>query len=241
MTQGARGTFITLEGVDGAGKSTQAARLVERLRARGLEVVALREPGGTAISEKVRALLLDPANAEMANECELLLYEASRAQLVRQVIEPALGRGAVVVCDRYFDSTYAYQAGARGLGDDLVRQANRLGSCGVRPDLTLVLDMEPERALSRAAAEGADRLEAEGVAFQRRVREAYLRLASEEPARVRLVDADGSADEVASRIDAEVSSVVSACGNGLCAEGEACVLGTGPAEAAPACEGGASR
>ena len=100
-----RGIFVTLEGVDGAGKSTQAARLVGRLRERGLEVVALREPGGTAISEKIRAILLDPANAEMADECELLLYEASRAQLVHQVIEPALGRGAVVVCDRYFDST----------------------------------------------------------------------------------------------------------------------------------------
>lgn len=208
MTQGTRGTFITLEGVDGAGKSTQSARLVGRLRARGLEVVALREPGGTAISEKVRALLLDPANAEMADECELLLYEASRAQLVRQVIEPALGRGATVVCDRYFDSTYAYQAGARGLGDDLVRLANRLGSCGVRPDLTLVLDMDPGRALSRAAADGADRLEAEGLAFQRRVRAAYLRLAAEEPSRVRLVDADADADEVAVRIDGVLSSVL---------------------------------
>lgn len=207
-----RGIFVTLEGVDGAGKSTQAARLVGRLRERGLEVVALREPGGTAISEKIRAILLDPANAGMADECELLLYEASRAQLVRQVIEPALGRGAVVVCDRYFDSTYAYQAGARGLDDGLVRRANRLGSCGVRPDLTLVLDMDPACALSRAAADGEDRLEAEGLAFQQRVRAAYLRLAAEEPERVHVVDAAGSFDEVVARIDAELAGVLPATG-----------------------------
>lgn len=207
-----RGVFITLEGPDGAGKSTQALLLVERLCARGHEVIALREPGGTAISEKIRAILLDPANAEMADECELLLYEASRAQLVRQVIEPALGRGAVVVCDRYFDSTYAYQAGARGLDDGLVRRANRLGSCGVRPDLTLVLDMDPACAFSRAAADGEDRLEAEGLAFQRRVRAAYLRLSTEEPERVHVVDAAGSFDEVVARIDAELAGVLPATG-----------------------------
>lgn len=109
-----RGAFITLEGVDGSGKSTQAAMLVCRLRESGLEVVSLREPGGTSISEKIRGLLLDPANAEMSDECELLLYEASRAQLVREVVEPALERGAVVVCDRFLDSTHAYQHGARG-------------------------------------------------------------------------------------------------------------------------------
>lgn len=200
----ARGAFVTLEGVDGAGKSTQAALLVERLRARGLEVVALREPGGTAISEKVRALLLDPANTGMAPECELLLYEASRAQLVRQVIEPALARGAVVVCDRFFDSTRAYQAGGRGLALDMVSAANALGCCGVVPDLTLVLDIGPDEAFGRAAADGEDRMEAEGLAFQRAVRADYLRLAAEEPGRVRLVDATGEVGEVAARIDAEV-------------------------------------
>ena len=197
------GTFVTLEGVDGAGKSTQASRLVERLRARGLDVVALREPGGTAISEAIRAILLDPANDEMASECELMLYEASRAQLVRQVVEPALAAGSVVVCDRYYDSTYAYQAGGRGLDEGLVRRANELGSCGVAPDLTLVLDIEPERAFARAA--GRDRMEAEGLALQRAVREAYRELARQEPGRVRLVDASGAAGEVEARIDAELA------------------------------------
>lgn len=199
-----RGAFVTLEGVDGCGKSTQAALLAERLRGHGLEVVALREPGGTPISEKIRALVLDPANAEMASECELLLYEASRAQLVRQVIAPALGHGVFVVCDRFFDSTHAYQAGARGLDEGLVRRANELGCCGVVPDLTFVLDMDPERAFARAGAGGLDRMEAEGLAFQRAVRADYLALAACEPARVRVVDAAGSQDEVARRIDAEL-------------------------------------
>ena len=196
----ARGMFITLEGADGCGKSTQAALLAQALEVAGREVVRLREPGGTPISEKVRALLLDPAHAEMVPECELLLYEASRAQLTRQVIEPALARGAVVLCDRYYDSTYAYQAGGRKLPDDLVNAANALGSCGVAPDRTVVLDLDPALAYARATAGGADRMEAEGLAFQERVRAAYLRLAATEPARVRVVDASGKKDEVAMRV-----------------------------------------
>lgn len=200
-----RGTFITLEGVDGSGKSTQASLLVERLREQRREVVALREPGGTPISEKIRALLLDPENAEMADECELLLYEASRAQLVREVIEPALLRGAIVVCDRFYDSTHAYQHGGRGLSDALVSRANELGCCGLSPDVTLVLDIDPAAALARATAQGADRLEAEGLAFQQRVRKDYLVLAKADPARVRVIDAAGDPELVAGRIDAALA------------------------------------
>ncbi len=195
-----RGLFITLEGADGCGKSTQAAILADRIAATGREVVRLREPGGTAVSEKIRALVLDPENSEMALECELLLFEASRAQLVRQVIEPALARGAVVVCDRFYDSTFAYQAAGRSLAEQTIRAANALGSCGVDPDRTLVLDMDTDAALARATRDGADRMEAEGVAFQRRVREGYLRLVAEEPRRVRRVDATGTVEEVAGRL-----------------------------------------
>lgn len=202
-----QGIFITLEGADGCGKSTQAGLLAAAIEATGRETVRLREPGGTPISEKIRALLLDPANAEMVPECELLLYEASRAQLTRQVIEPALARGAVVLCDRYYDSTYAYQAGGRALPDALVRRANELGSCGVTPDRTLVLDLDPVTAYERATASGADRMEAEGLAFQERVRAAYLRLAAEEPDRVRVVDASGERDEVAERVLAELDGL----------------------------------
>ena len=204
----ARGVFITLEGADGCGKSTQAGLLAAAIEATGRETVRLREPGGTKISEKVRAILLDPANAEMVPECELLLYEASRAQLTREVIAPALERGAVVLCDRYYDSTYAYQAGGRELDEGLVRRANELGSCGLAPDRTLVLDLPASVGYARATAGGADRMEAEGLAFQERVRAAYLHLAEEEPGRVRIVDASGERDEVASRIRGALADLV---------------------------------
>lgn len=203
-----RGTFVTLEGPDGCGKSTQARLLVEALSERGVEVVALREPGGTAVSERIRALLLDPENADMCPECELLLYEASRAQLVRRVIEPALRRGACVVCDRFYDSTFAYQAGGHGLDEGLVARANELGSCGLAPDRTVVLDLDPALALARAGQTGSpDRLESEGVGLQERVRAGYLRLAELEPGRVRVVDAAGSPDEVRARIARELGGL----------------------------------
>lgn len=203
-----RGTFITLEGADGCGKSTQVALLADAIQAAGREVVRLREPGGTSISEKIRALVLDPDNAEMAPECELFLFEASRAQLVRQVIEPALARGAVVLCDRFYDSTYAYQAAGRALDARVISQANALGSCDVTPDLTLVLDMDTKDALARATRGGADRLEAEGVAFQERVRQGYLDLAAAESGRVHVVDATGSTEEVLGRLVDEAAPLV---------------------------------
>nr|WP_315521594.1 dTMP kinase [Olegusella massiliensis] len=194
------GLFITLEGPDGCGKTTQTTRLNTALLEAGYSVCRLREPGGTKVSEKIRTLLLDTANAGMCSECELLLYEASRAQLVHEVIEPALAADTLVLCDRFFDSTYAYQAGGRGLLDSLVRQANTLGSLGRKPDRTLVLDMPVEQSFARATATGVDRMEAAGLEFQQRVRSAYVRLAKEEPKRVKLVDATGSPEEVFARV-----------------------------------------
>ena len=174
-------------------------------------MLCLREPGGTALGERIRSILLDPANQEMAAECELLLMESSRAQLVRQVIEPALAEGAVVLCDRFFDSTYAYQHGGRGIAADVVRTANALGSCGVVPDVTLVLDLPVDVALARATRGGADRLEAEGCAFQERVRDAYRHLAEQEPCRVVTINADAPADavhaSVVSLLDARVPAL----------------------------------
>lgn len=194
------GLFITLEGPDGCGKTTQTTRLNTALLEAGYSVCRLREPGGTKVSEKIRTLLLDTANAGMCSECELLLYEASRAQLVHEVIEPALAADTLVLCDRFFDSTYAYQAGGRGLLDSLVRQANTLGSLGRKPNRTLVLDMPVEQSFVRATATGVDRMEAAGLEFQQRVRSAYVRLAKEEPKRVKLVDATGSPEEVFVRV-----------------------------------------
>lgn len=210
--EGARGVFVSLEGVDGSGKSTQAAILRDLLAQGGVDVVSLREPGGTAISEKVRALVLDPANAEMCDECELLLYEASRAQLVRQVVEPALAAGGVVVCDRFLDSTFAYQAAGRGLDAGLVRRANELGSCGFLPDRTVVFDIDPARALARATRGGADRLERSGLALQERVRAAYLELAREQPGRVRVVDAAGTVGEVTGHLVACLADLLPGLG-----------------------------
>lgn len=203
-----KGLFITLEGVDGCGKSTQADLLVDALKAKSREVVRLRDPGSTRLSEKIRLMLLDPANEDMCDECELLLYEAARAQMVREVIQPALERGAVVVCDRFTDSTFAYQAAARGLSQDLVRTANGIGDCGVTPDVTLVFDLSPEEALCRATIDRTDRLEGEGMEFQRRVREGYQQLAQREPNRVRVIDAGQSIEIVRMRMMSALSDVL---------------------------------
>lgn len=202
------GLFITLEGVDGCGKTTQADRLIEALEAAGHDVVRVREPGGPRLSEKIRLMLLDPASDDMSDECELLLYEAARAQNVRELVEPALRRGATVVCDRFCDSTYAYQSAARGLTEEQVRAANALGSCGLVPDLTLLFDLDPNDAFERATQEGVDRLEGEGTSFQQRVRAGYLRLAQEEPERIRVIDASGSVEVVYSRMMGVVRDVV---------------------------------
>lgn len=185
-----RGLFITVEGIDGCGKSTQAALIAAALEAAGRDVLRLREPGGVTISEKIRAILLDPANAEMGDVCELLLYEAARAQLVHQVIRPALAAGKTVVCDRFYDSTTAYQAFADGLDRGMVSQANELAVDGCRPDLTLVFGLPVEDALRRRSGrEAEDRLELKGLEFQERVAAGFRAVAADEPERVKLIDA----------------------------------------------------
>ncbi len=187
----ARGSFVSFEGIDGCGKSTHIRRLAEALEAEGLEVVLVRDPGTTRLSEAIRALLLDPANTDMAKECELLLYEAARAQLVAEIIEPALARGAWVLSDRFLDSTTAYQGGGRAISDRFITEANALGSLGLTPDLTLVFDLDVEEAARRRCAD-PDRIEREGDDFARSVREAYLALAASEAPRVRVIDASGT-------------------------------------------------
>lgn len=202
-----RGLFITVEGIDGCGKSTQARLIAAALEAAGHDVLRLREPGGAKISEQIRAILLDPANAEMGDVCELLLYEAARAQLVHQVIRPALAAGKTVVCDRFYDSTTAYQAFADGLDRNMVSQANELAVDGCRPDLTLVFDLPVEDALRRRSGrEAEDRLELKGLEFQERVAAGFRAVAADEPDRAKLIDAGESIAEVFSGVAAELRS-----------------------------------
>ena len=196
------GIFVVLEGPEGAGKSTQAARLAEHLRGLGFDVVLTREPGGTAIGERIRALLLDPSACAMLAETEALLYAAARAQHVREVVGPALARGAVVVCDRYADSTLAYQGGGRGLPLDLLRDVQRLATGALEPDLRVLLDLPVEAGLARrfGAPESVNRLDAAGVAFHRRVRDAYLALVTRLPEAWVVVDAARPPAEVGTEV-----------------------------------------
>ena len=200
--------FITLEGIDGCGKSTQARLIAAALEHAGHDVLLLREPGGVEISEKIRALLLDPANGAMCDACELLLYEAARAQLVHEVIAPALASGAVVVCDRFYDSTTAYQGFAGGLGEKDVARANELAVGGCHPDLTIVYDLPAAEAYARATAGEPDRMEAKGLAYQEQVAAGFAAVAAADPARVRTVDAAGSVAAVLARTVSEVEDAL---------------------------------
>ena len=185
-----KGLFVTLEGPEGAGKSTNREYLAERLRACGVDVVLTREPGGTPLAERILELLLTPADEPMAVDTELLLVFAARAQHLAQVIRPALERGAVVLCDRFTDATYAYQGGGRGLSIERIAQLEVFVQGELRPDLTLIFDLPVEVGLARAAARGRlDRFEQEGLRFFESVRRAYLERAKAAPSRYRIIDA----------------------------------------------------
>jgi len=196
------GLFITLEGPEGAGKSTNREYLAQRLRYHGLDVVLTREPGGTPLAESIRELLLAPADEPMNSDAELLLVFAARAQHLAQVIRPALERGAVVLCDRFTDATYAYQGGGRGLSTQRIEQLESFVQGEMRPDLTLVFDLPVEVGLSRAAARGRlDRFEQEGLGFFEAVRNTYLRRAGQDRQRYRIVDAGQSLAAVQEALD----------------------------------------
>jgi dTMP kinase len=203
------GRLITFEGIDGAGKSVQAEELRRWLEGEKRKaVLVLRDPGTSPIAEQIRRILLDPANDAMSPWTELLLYEAARAQLVEECIKPALMQGVVVICDRFYDSTTAYQGYGRQLDLATVMQANRIGACGVVPDLTILLDLEVAVALQRKGRVGLDRLEQEERAFHERVRRSYLELARAEPERVKVVQGDRAVEAIAADIRHLVAAVL---------------------------------
>ncbi len=194
-----RGLFITFEGIDGCGKSTQRDLLAERLRQRGSEVVVTREPGGTIIGEDIRRLLVSDASVHIAPTTELLLYVAARAQHVSELIRPAMDAGRIVISDRYTDSTVAFQGYGRGLDLEMVESLNKFATGGLVPDLTIVFDLDPAMARTRLGSRPVGGLlgafDDQHADFHQRMREGYLRMALREPLRIRVVDASGSADE----------------------------------------------
>ena len=206
--------FITLEGIEGSGKTTQIWRLVEFFEDRGIECVATRQPGGTLIGENIRSILLDPANSALEPLAELLLYLADRAQHINELIRPALKNGKTVVCDRYFDATLVYQGFARGLSIELIRQLHQLLFDDLKPDVTLLLDLSPQAGLERAWQQlnngqrsgDESRFEAEAVAFHEKVRAGYLELARLEPERFRIIDAAQTQNQVFAAMRQIVSS-----------------------------------
>ena len=196
------GLFITLEGPEGAGKTTNREFLAERLRTAGHEVLLTREPGGTPLAERIRELLLAPSDEPMATDTELLLMFAARAQHLDQVIRPALAAGKVVLCDRFTDATYAYQGGGRGLSEARIAVLEDFVQGTLRPDLTLVFDLPVEVGLARAAARGRlDRFEQEGRAFFEAVRQTYLRRAAGDPQRYRIIDAGQPLSDVQCQLE----------------------------------------
>ncbi len=194
--------FITFEGIEGSGKTTQVNLALDWLRDRADNVLHTREPGGTAIGNRIRTILLDPIHTEMAAEAEILLYSAARAQIVRQVIRPHLEQGGIVICDRFYDSTLAYQGYGRGLSLPDLRHITAFATGGLTPDLTLYLDLAVEAGLRRKAQtpEEWNRLEAQPLDFHQRVRAGYLALAAAEPERWRVIDADRPVEVVQEEI-----------------------------------------
>ncbi len=202
--------LITFEGIDNSGKSLQARRLFERLTQRQIDTVMFREPGGCDLSEAVRTVLLDPRYHGMSARAEVLLYSAARAQLVAEKIRPALRDGKTVICDRFYDSTTAYQGYGRGLDVQFLHRLNEFATNRLVPDRTFLLDLEPEVAAARKRNQGdkADRMEAEELAFHRRVRQGYLNIARSEPTRVCVIDATRRPEEIEGEVWSEVARLL---------------------------------
>lgn len=203
-----KGIFVTIEGCEGAGKTTQAKLLADYLTTQGYQVLVTREPGGTVIGEKIRKILLDRNHWELAPRVELLLYLASRSQLVSQVIKPALEEGKIVISDRFHHSSLAYQGGARALNMLLVQQINEFATEGVLPDITFLLDLPPEIGMERKGSYDEDRMEGQGIEFHKKVRLAFLSLASQEPERIVVLDADQPVEQISTSINQHMKALL---------------------------------
>jgi len=194
-----RGKFITIEGPEGSGKSTHSRLLCLYLKRNGYKVLHTREPGGTEIGEAMRSILLDKKNKDMSDACELFLFLAARAQIVEEVIKPALARGYAVVCDRFHDATVAYQGYGAGLDLKLIESTGKLATGGLKPDLTILLDVGTELGLKRAGVK--DRMEIKSVRFHKKVREGYLKIAKKEPGRIKVIrTADATVAEIQDKV-----------------------------------------
>jgi dTMP kinase len=209
--------FITLEGIEGSGKSTQIPAIVNHLESKGYKCVVTREPGGTVVGGQIRAVLLNPENKAMDPMAELMLYEADRAQHVSEVIRPSLKSGNIVICDRFSDSTVVYQGAARGIAPEIIERLNKLVLGEIEPDITFLLDLSPEKGLRRAwqqiengrRHENETRFEKETLRFHEKVRQGYLALAKKNPMRFKVIDADLSRHEVGFAIIGCLDSVLS--------------------------------
>jgi dTMP kinase len=201
------GTFITLEGSEGSGKSTQSALILDYLKSKKLPVVLLREPGGVKISESIRKLLLDVASAGMGDECETLLYMAARAQMVKEILEPQLKAGKIILCDRFLDSTIAYQGYGNGIDIKTIEQLGLFATKGLGPDLTILFDIQPEKGLSRTG-DKKDRIESRPLEYHNRVRQGYLELSKKYPGRIKLIKVDAEKEEIFKRVKLHIDALL---------------------------------
>ena len=202
-----KGKFITLEGSEGSGKSTQSALIVEYLKAKKFPVMLLREPGGVKVSEKIRDILLDVKNTTIGDECETLLYMAARAQLVKEVLKPALEKGQIIICDSFMDSTIAYQGWGYGVDIKAIEQIGELTVGGLKPDLTLLFDIDTSQGLSRTNAK-KDRIELRSLEYHSRVRQGYLDIAKKDPKRVKVIQVDAPKEEIFERVKVYIDKVI---------------------------------
>ena len=201
------GLFISFEGIDGCGKSTQADLLRSYLESKGEQVELLREPGGTALSEQIREILLNPNNDKMDPSTESILLSASRAQLTREIIIPALERGNVVICDRYADSTLAYQGYGRGINLEWLEKLNAFATAGLKPDITLLVDIPVDEALNRMQSKSFDRIEMEGIEFLDKVRSGYLELTDRFSKRYFMIDGMETIEEMSKKIINKIEEI----------------------------------